>query len=47
MQKKSQGVRLTGFIIYGEKAGFRPLFRKPVPKPMGFWNRLRGLADPV
>jgi hypothetical protein len=24
-----------------EKAGFRPLFRKPVLKLTGFWNRLR------
>jgi hypothetical protein len=24
-----------------EKAGFRPLFRKPVPKPTEFWNRLK------
>jgi hypothetical protein len=23
-----------------EKADFRPFFRKPVPKPTEFWNRL-------
>jgi hypothetical protein len=27
-------------LILFEKAGFRPLFRKPLPKPTEFWERL-------
>jgi hypothetical protein len=30
----------TATLDVKEKAGFRPLFRKPVPKPTEFWNWL-------
>jgi hypothetical protein len=31
----------TATLDLSGKAGFRPLFRKPVPKPTEFWNRLK------
>jgi hypothetical protein len=32
-------------LILFEKAGFRPLFRKPLPKLTGFWERLKYLVE--